>query len=140
MIKIIIDTNVYFSGYAFKGVPLEIINFASSNEVAVYCSFKIWDEIVSKFLLGRLKEIQKEFYDIDKIRSFLDNLEKNLIFKVTTVKVDICRDPKDNMILELASEIHADYIITGDKDLLVLGSFQNTKILKPSQFLEIIED
>jgi uncharacterized protein len=137
MTKIIIDTNVYFSGYAFKGIPLEVINLACSEKIVVYCSFRIWDEIVNKFMVGRMKEIQKDFYDIEKVQSFLDNLEKSITFKVPTKKVDVCRDVKDNMILELASEVNADYIITGDKDLLVLNHFENSKILKPSQFLEI---
>jgi uncharacterized protein len=137
MIKVIIDTNIYFSGYAFHGSPLEVIEIIGGDNFIVYCSFQIWDEIVNKFLLGRLQEIQKEFYDIEKVKLFLDNLEKSLTFKVTTTKLDICRDTKDNMILELAQETGADYIITGDKDLLTLNPFENTKILKPSQFLEI---
>jgi uncharacterized protein len=124
MTKIIIDTNVYFSGFAFQGKPLEVINTTAKNKnITAYCSFKIWDEIVAKFLRGRLSEIQGELYDINKVRSFLDNIQTDLQFTIPESKVTICRDPKDNMILDLAKEINADYIITGDKDLLTMEAF-----------------
>ncbi len=47
----------------------------------------------------------------------------------------VCRDPKNNMFLSLVKEIQTNYLITGDNDLLILSNFENTKILKPSQFL-----
>jgi uncharacterized protein len=55
---------------------------------------------------------------------------------VPSREVRICRDPKDNMLLELALEAQADAIITGDADLLVLHPFQNIPILNASDFLE----
>ncbi len=46
-----------------------------------------------------------------------------------------CRDPKDNKFLELAVAGNADCIVTGDKDLLVLNPFRDTKIISPANFL-----
>jgi predicted nucleic acid-binding protein len=46
----------------------------------------------------------------------------------------ISRDLKDDPILEAASALDADCILTGDKDLLVLGSFRNIPILQPNLF------
>jgi putative PIN family toxin of toxin-antitoxin system len=48
--------------------------------------------------------------------------------------VDICRDPKDNYLLALAKDGSADYLITGDNDMLVLQEFENTKIVDLSEF------
>ena len=42
--------------------------------------------------------------------------------------VEVCRDPKDNFLLALAKDGDADYLITGDKDLLIMKEFENTKI------------
>ena len=138
MTKIVIDTNIYISGYAFQGVPLRVIDSVKNNpKIQTYCSFAIWEEIYTKFLRGKLNEIQKELYDLDKVKSFLDSIQEDLKFVYPTSKIDICRDSKDNMILELAREIKADYIITGDKDLLSLNPFETTNIIKPSQFLII---
>ncbi len=49
----------------------------------------------------------------------------------------VCRDPKDEMFLELAMASNADYIVSGDKDLLVLHPFYNTTIIQAPLFLNI---
>jgi predicted nucleic acid-binding protein len=54
----------------------------------------------------------------------------------TTYTVRACRDPKDNMILELAVNGGADLIVTGDQDLLSLRRFQEIPILSPAEYLE----
>ena len=46
-------------------------------------------------------------------------------------------DPNDNKFLELAVDGNAEYIVTGDKDLLVLSSFKNILIITPARFLEM---
>jgi len=50
--------------------------------------------------------------------------------------IDECRDPKDNMLLELALSGHADLIVTGDKDLLCLHPWRGIAILSPADYLE----
>ena len=82
-----------------------IDSIRNNSKIQTYCSFAIWEEIYTKFLRGKLNEIQKELYDLDKVKSFLDSIQEDLKFVHPTSKVDICRDPKDNMILELAREI-----------------------------------
>jgi uncharacterized protein len=49
--------------------------------------------------------------------------------------IDLCRDPKDNKFLELAVSGNADFIITGDEDLLVLNTFRNIEIISVNDFL-----
>lgn len=53
-----------------------------------------------------------------------------------THKVKTCRDPKDDMYLELALSGKADCIVTGDPDLLVLNPFENIPIISPREFLD----
>jgi putative PIN family toxin of toxin-antitoxin system len=48
--------------------------------------------------------------------------------------VEICRDSKDNFLLALAKDGNADYLITGDVDLLVMKEFEQTKIVTLSDF------
>jgi hypothetical protein len=57
-----------------------------------------------------------------------------------TSEVDACRDPKDNFLLALAKDSQADFLITGDKDLLVLKQFENTQILSFVDFIKLIEE
>jgi putative PIN family toxin of toxin-antitoxin system len=54
---------------------------------------------------------------------------------VINSKVQACRDPKDDHVLALAVDAKADFIITGDKDLLVLKNFRGSAILPPAEFL-----
>ena len=51
-------------------------------------------------------------------------------------RVDLCRDEKDNKFLEVAINGRADYLITGDNDLLVLRPFQDVKIMTVNEFLD----
>jgi len=52
-------------------------------------------------------------------------------------KITACRDPKDNKFLELAVCGKADFIISGDKDLLILSPFRNIQILTPHNFINL---
>ncbi len=52
-----------------------------------------------------------------------------------TETVNICRDPKDNKLLELAVSGKANFIITGDQDLLVLNPFRNIEIITINKLL-----
>jgi putative PIN family toxin of toxin-antitoxin system len=54
---------------------------------------------------------------------------------VPTRRIDICRDPKDNMLLEAAADGNADVIVSGDKDLLDLEAFEEIPIIGPADFL-----
>jgi uncharacterized protein len=53
-----------------------------------------------------------------------------------TTALTVCRDPKDDKFIDLASSGHADFIITGDEDLLVLNPFGQIVILTPRSFLD----
>lgn len=51
-------------------------------------------------------------------------------------RITVVRDSTDNKIIEAAVEGKCEYIVTGDKDLLVLGKYKNIKIVSPKEFLE----
>jgi putative PIN family toxin of toxin-antitoxin system len=68
---------------------------------------------------------------------FLDNLREMLAaaeLVTITKRVTACRDPKDDKFLELAVNGHADVIVSGDDDLLVLDTFQGIPIITPAAF------
>lgn len=52
-----------------------------------------------------------------------------------STRIQACRDPKDDQILETALDGRADVIVTGDDDLLVLHPFQDIPIVGPAEFL-----
>ena len=71
---------------------------------------------------------------------FLSAMVRDAVHINVTETIAECRDPKDDKFLELAINGKADYIVTGDKDLLVLNPFRNVEIVKPSELLERLVD
>lgn len=69
--------------------------------------------------------------------AFLRYLLRMAMSVQITETVQACRDPDDDKILELAVNGHADYIVTGDDDLLVMNPFRGIAIVTPSEFLTI---
>jgi uncharacterized protein len=78
-----------------------------------------------------------KYVSTDKRLLAISAFEKKSQLIQVIVKVDICRDPKDNKFLELAIDSGAACIITWDKDLLVLNPFEGIPILTPADFLRV---
>jgi putative PIN family toxin of toxin-antitoxin system len=79
----------------------------------------------------------KKYLKVEDLKRFEKLIETDTIPIVASHKLSICRDPKDNMLLEcaLSSEIKPDFIVTGDEDLLILKSFHDIPIITPKEFL-----
>jgi predicted nucleic acid-binding protein len=54
--------------------------------------------------------------------------------------VPICRDSDDDLILACAGDAVADYVVTGDEDLLVLKNYEDISILNPREFEKLFPD
>jgi len=73
----------------------------------------------------------------EKRKRFLTSLILHSTPIETNETISECRNPKDNKFLELAVCGKADFIISGDEDLLVLNPFRNIQIITPDSFLKI---
>jgi putative PIN family toxin of toxin-antitoxin system len=71
---------------------------------------------------------------------FLESLIERIELITPVGTIQVCRDPKDDMVLSLALTGKANYIISGDNDLLVLNPFRNVKIVTAEEFLLGIEE
>lgn len=80
--------------------------------------------------------IQVSSAQIEKILTAL--LSQTVIVPGKVKLPGVTRDPKDDAVVACAVEGKADYIVSGDKDLLVLGTYQDIQIVTPSQFSEQI--
>jgi len=81
------------------------------------------------------KKLDKYFLNDAERLEAINKIEENSIIFFPKVEINACRDPKDNMILELAVESNASCIISGDRDLLVLSPFNNIPIVTAVDFL-----
>jgi uncharacterized protein len=137
-LKVILDTNVLYSALAFKGVCGQVLNkLARKNftDLILFASTDTLDELKHKLNSQKFATYGITQTDIDDFVAFY---EQAVLVITINQKVSLSRDPKDNMFLELAQAVAANYIVTGDKDLLDLKKIKDTKIIKPSEFLEIL--
>ena len=121
--RVVIDTNIWISfliGKSLKSLLPKIID----KKVQLLFSHESLEELVN--VLHRPK-LQK-YFSSSQVSELL--LLINQLAEVIEVKskVDACRDPKDNFLLALCLDGKADYLVTGDEDLLVLEEFHNTTI------------
>lgn len=136
--NIIFDTNVIVSFLISKNFKEElfykVLKLVKLGSIEFFYSSQTFQELLETIKIPKIQTRLNK----NTARFLADYKFLATIIKVTT-KVTICRDPRDNMFLELAKEIQADYLITGDNDLLEIKQFQTTKILKPSEFINQIK-
>ncbi|MCY4173065.1 MAG: putative toxin-antitoxin system toxin component, PIN family [Cyanobacteria bacterium MAG CAR3_bin_5] len=98
--------------------------------------------LVSEALVGELSRVLgRDRFDRYVTReerdAFLGSLIRESDLIATTETVRVCRDPKDDKVLEVAINGKAIFIITGDADLLVLNPFRGIEIVTPARFLQV---
>ncbi len=133
MNRIVIDTNVIISAILFQNSqPAKAIKFAKQLGEILFSetTFREIENTLSRPKFDR-------YLSLDSRRQVLSQLLLDSELIEITETITICRDPKDNKFLELAVNGNADYIITGDQDLLVLNPFRGIKIITVNEFLKV---
>ncbi len=131
--RIILDTNVIISAALSKySVPAQVLDYTLGNLTLLF-SQETYQELAEKLLHPKFDR-----YVTSEIRQlFLEKLIRFSERVTVSTQIEICRDIKDNKFLELAIDGTADFIVTGDKDLLILHLFQAIQILTPHDFLTV---
>jgi len=129
-IKIIIDTNLWISFLIGKGLK-ELKNLLVEETVQVVISEEILQEII---IVTQRPKLQK-YFPRNKVDELIQILHAIGLFIIITTEVSICRDPKDNYLLALAKDSNANFLVTGDQDLLMIERFENTEIVTYQQLL-----
>lgn len=134
MSRVVFDTNVVVSAMLFiESVPGQVLLEILKNGT-ILMSRSLARELSS--VLGRDKF--DRYVSHEQRDAFLASLIRESQLIEITESIHVCRDPKDNLILELASDGNADFIVTGDADLLVLDSFRGVRILTPTDLQAIL--
>ena len=132
--RAVIDTNILIRALIKPdGTVGPVLGRLAANEYVLVYSESILDELLSKLALPRIR--QKYHLDDEAIETVLALFALRGILITPTRRVQACRDPKDNMIIEAALEGEAEYIVTGDEDLLSLNKFEKIRIVTPRTFL-----
>jgi putative PIN family toxin of toxin-antitoxin system len=127
--RIIIDTNLWISfllsrKYAF------IDKLLSNKKIQLIFCNELLAELME--VAARLK--LRRFFTPDDKKMIFDLIERYADYVVVSSNVDLCRDDKDNFLLSLAKDSDADFLITGDKDLLVMKKFKGTSIVTIAEY------
>lgn len=133
-----LDTNVIVSGtIGNSGSPFIILEAWRKGRFILITSQTLIDEVERVF---RYPRIQKKYHITEKqVTNVIKNLINYSIATPRNIKLSvITKDPPDNEVLIAALEGEADYIVTGDADLLELKSYKGIKIVLPSEFLELL--
>lgn len=130
-LRLVLDSNVLVSAALFKGS----IARQAFNKAAVDGQI-----LMSEPTLAELQDVLSrprfdKYLQIELRMAFLIDLKTVVESVEITEAIAVCRDPKDDKFLELAASGQAAYILSSDKDLLVLHPFQGIEIVAPADFL-----
>lgn len=102
-----------------------------ANSITLLFSQELLDEFIE---VGRRPKFKK-YFSISDLEVLIRTLSQRAEFITVTSLATACRDPKDNFLLSLAVDGKATHLITGDKDLLDLESYRETKIVTMTSYL-----
>ena len=130
--RLIFDTNVLVSALLSpQSVPRRAFDMASRQGTLLASEATLLElarTLHKPKLSPYITPVEREAF----LHAYADQVE----MVSPTETVSICRDPRDNMFLELVIAGSATWLITGDNDLLTLGSFQTASIAAPTAYLE----
>jgi uncharacterized protein len=132
-LRVVIDTNLWISFLIGKQLAsLELL--LGEGIIQAVFSQQLLDELT---LVAEKPKLQK-YFSPEKVADLIVFLKKFGLFAEIRSSISLCRDPKDDYLLALAKDSQADYLITGDRDLLILESFEGTVILSYQGFISRI--
>jgi len=129
--KVIIDTNLWIHFLISK--DFSAFDHLLNEEVVLVFS----KELLEEFLEVAQRPKFQRFFSLQSVYALLEIIQRKAIFVEVISEVAVCRDYKDNFLLSLAKDAKADFILTGDNDLLVLNPFEETSIITINTFLSI---
>ena len=131
-IRVVVDTNVIVSAMLFN---------SSTPGQAVSLLLKRGSLLISIDLVEELNDVLSR----EKLSRYVTREERERFLEALIAESELveikesitaCRDPKDDHLLELAASGGATFVVTGDRDLLVLDPFRNIRIVTPQDFLK----
>ena len=132
MHRFVVDTNVFVSAIALPlSVPRKAVDKALDHGVLLFSESTLTElaEVLSRSKFDRYSEIEERMLFLGQLRSTAE-----LVPIIQLVRE--CRDPKDDKFLEVALNGKADFIITGDADLLAMHPWRSIAILSSADCLK----
>lgn len=133
--KAVFDTNVLIAAFLTEGLCSGLLIRARKQAF----NLVLCDDIIREFEGILLKKFKLTSTDISEISAIVSQAASKRLHKLGPIP-NICRDPNDDMIIACAIDAAADYIVTGDEDLLILKRYQDIAIINPRNFEALFAD
>ncbi len=129
--RVTLDTNVLLSGLFIRGVCEAVLDACIGSDD---CVIVLSEHILNEFDRHARDKFRISRNDVRQALKFLRGQAE--LVTPAEITISACRDPEDLPVLGTLVAGQADCLVTGDKDLLVLGEFNGHPILSPRQFYE----
>src|SRR3954447_18276729 len=139
-LRVVVDTNVLVSGlFGIENTPpLKILTAICKQKIILVTSAVIMEEVST--VINREKISKKIHLNEEERKVFIDELiARSDVTAGKQLVRNFDRDIKDDKFLACGVEGGADYIITGDSDLLVLTGYEGINIVSPREFVELLK-
>ena len=133
--KVVFDTNVLVSAFVSEGVCSKLLGRARRGQFQLITS----SFILKEFEAVLLKKLSATKSETKQALRILTEAVSDIVKPSQTLS-GICRDPDDDNILSGIIAASADYLVTGDSDLLQMRDFRGTRIITPRDFEILFED
>jgi putative PIN family toxin of toxin-antitoxin system len=138
MMRAVVDTNILVRALIKpQGTVGPVLRRLREGRYRLLYSESLLAELVD--VLGRPRIRNKYSIGPDDVATVLTLIELRGELVVPRRRITVCRDPKDNQVLEAAASGRADIIVSGDDDLLTLNPFESIPIVIPAVFLELLD-
>lgn len=130
--KAVLDTNILVSGLGWSGPPAAILDAVSDGRVVLITSAPLLDELRRVLAYPKLAKV------VGDAAGLADIIAVNSVVVEPDRVLAVVDDESDNRVLEAAAAASANYIISGDGDLLDLGSFESIPVMTAAQFVTTV--
>ncbi len=133
MTRVTLDSNIYISALVFGGKPMRLLAAAIEGEIEVAISAPIVEEV--------RRVLQTKFgWSEERVVEAMETIGVAAEPVTATITLDVIQtDPDDNRVMECAVAAGSEFIVSGDSDLLAIGSFDGIAIVTASEFLARFE-
>ncbi|NOT21349.1 MAG: putative toxin-antitoxin system toxin component, PIN family [Nitrospiraceae bacterium] len=130
--RVVFDTNIYVSAFAIPGGQAEDAYLG-----AIHDRFELFTSV--PILTETATVLQNKFeWSEEKARTLVQAISHVATVVAGGTRLRVVRDEPDNRILECAVKAQADFIVTGDRQLLALMQYERVKILRLADFLRLL--
>ena len=137
-LKIVLDTSTLVSAFFWKGNEAELLRKIEHGKARLYLTRQIlkeFEEVIQRPKFSKVVLLS----GLNSSQIMQKLLSMSYLVIALKLNIDVCRDKKDNKFLECAVRAKADYIVSGDEDLLSLKEYNDIPIVKTSKMLELIK-